>query len=77
MTAALQSKILVIPDLPLDIYVKNLPHQLPQAFGHLDRTRQGLRSTKKKTPSTAMTTLLPDTNAVIDPVIYVKDFSSH
>ena len=48
MQSALLSKILVIPDLPLLVYTKNLPNQLAQSFGHLDRLRQGLRSTKRK-----------------------------
>jgi hypothetical protein len=44
MESALRSKILVIPDLSLKIYSKNMPNnQSAQAFGHLDRTRRGLR----------------------------------
>jgi hypothetical protein len=78
MIDALQTKILVIPDLPLSLYMKHVPNHLPQAFGHLDRSRKGLRSTKKITVRSRSP--LSGTSAEpieSHPVIYVKDFSSH
>lgn len=47
MEKALRSRILIISDLSLDMYLKNIPNHASQAFGHLDTIRQGLRSTKK------------------------------
>lgn len=47
MEYALKSKILVIPDLPVALFLKNMPNQVAQASGHLDRTRRGLRSTTR------------------------------
>ncbi len=74
MEAALKSKILEIPGLPLELYKKNMPNHVAQAFGHLDRTRRGLHSTRRKhkPPST----LSANNTSLEIPVIYVKDFSS-
>jgi hypothetical protein len=47
LITALRSHILKIPDLPLEMYLKNLPNEVAQAFGHLDRTRKGQRSTRE------------------------------
>jgi hypothetical protein len=82
MITALRSHILDIPDLPLDMYLKNLPNDVAQAFGHLDRTRKGQRSTRaplhspSSTVSPTSADTLDDTLVVHDqPLIYVKDFS--
>jgi hypothetical protein len=48
MMAALRKGFLRIPGLSLDMYAKFYPNHAAQAFGHLDLTRQGQRSTRRK-----------------------------
>jgi hypothetical protein len=69
---ALKSKIIIIPDLPLSFYVKNKPNESAQAFGHMDRLRQEVRSTKKILHSISNPMLI---NEIISEhsIIYVKD----
>ncbi len=82
MELALRSNILKIPGLPLEMYVKNLPNQISQAQGHLDRTRKGQRSTKLKLKSQHTQLSYPDVDIPLslpadqETVIFVKDFSS-
>ncbi len=74
--------MLDIPDLPLNMYVKNLPNDVAQAFGHLDRTRKRKRSTRdplhpqSPTVSSTSADTLDDTLVVHDQLllIYVKTF---
>jgi hypothetical protein len=83
MISALRNRLFKLPDLSLERYLKNLPNQTAQAYGHLDRTRKGQRSTKahvhRKSVSTPIDTLpvIPDSLAADDvPTIFVKDFSA-
>jgi hypothetical protein len=74
MVSALRSGILKIPDLPTTMYTQNMPNQVAQAYGHLDRSRKGQRSTRR--PSSVPS--LPSSEVIKlegDPCIYVKDFS--
>ncbi len=78
--AAIRSGILTIPDLSLEMYIKNSPNQIAQAFGHLDPTRQGQRSTKPMPKPCISSSPKSDDSASAIPidnelVIFVKDFS--
>ncbi len=67
---ALHSNILKIPGLPLEIYVKNLPNQISQSQGHLDRTRKVQRSTKSKLKSQHTELSYPDVDIPLSLPVY-------
>lgn len=56
---ALRKGFIVIPGLTAKTVRRNLPHTIATSKGHLDQTRQGLRSTSKKTKAAKRAARLP------------------
>ena len=66
--AAIDKAFIRVPGLTSAKVRRHTPDSLATAYGHLHATRKGLRSTKKKSPSSMAPTNIPTSDDNVDPM---------